>query len=158
MSNRVKNRFVAYGNQFKKFKNIIDPNNLYNIQLNDYLLLNSIEEYFKNSDEIKGKHNIEYTNEAKMFSLTMYSISKNKPIYITNNKQTNEMPKKILLINELYAVFLGISHLEYKKEFGKEDILMKFVYLLHYKCIEAETLAIIIDILMSILNKVKGEK
>jgi len=145
--NRVDERVELFIDGFEKIVNKLDPKDNYNLSLDLHLLKSAVEEYFKESDSIKLKHNIAFSNASKRMALTMNHIINNRPIFICS--EADEYPMGILLINEIYALYLGISHFRYKKYLKEVNIINKFLYLLHNKKIDSEAFAIIIDIFES---------
>ncbi len=145
--NRVDERVELFIDGFGKICNKLDQDDKYNLSLDIHLLKLAVEEYFKESDTIKLKHGIEFSNSSKRMALTMNHIINNRPISVCS--EADEYPMKILLINEIYALYLGISHFGYKKYLKETNIINKFLYLLHSKTIDSEAFAIVIDIFES---------
>jgi len=131
----------------------LDPKKEFGLKLNMHLLKLSVEEYFNESDLIKDKHNIKFTNVSKRMSLTMHCIIQHKPIMFC--KKVDNLPVKILLINEIYAFILGVSHHEYRKCFRDKEAVENFLYLLHQKCIDPEAFAIVINIFDRVFKECK---
>ena len=150
---RVNNRINTYIDSFLLLLKRIDPLDKYGLDLNMHQVISTAKEYFIQSDFIKTKHNIKYTNASKRMSLTISCIMKNKPIYIS--KEVDDLPAKILLINEIYAIILGITHLSYRKCFSNKEAFNNFLYLLYNKCIDPEAFAITIDIFSKVLKECK---
>ena len=152
---KIDERVNLFIKTFIKLKKKIDPNNIYGIDLNIQLLESSVREYFAESNYIKSKHSIEYTNASKRMSLTMHSVIQNKPIYVT--KKLDALPFKILLINEIFAFILGVSHHSYRKCFRDKEAVENFLFLLHHKCIEPEAFAIVINVFDRVFKECKEE-
>ena len=142
--NRIDERVKLFIDGFEKIINKLDTNDIYVLSLNLHLLKSAIEEYFKESDSIKLKHNTTLKNASKRMALSMNHIINDRPVFICS--EADEYPMKILLINKIYALCLGISYFGYKKYLKEVNIINKFLYLLHNKKIDSEAFTIIIDI------------
>ena len=68
INKRMDLRVSTYIENFLFMANIVDPKLDYGLTLNIHLLEASIKDYFSHSDELKKKHNIEYTNASKRMS------------------------------------------------------------------------------------------
>lgn len=105
--------------------------------LDSALLLETVKQYYRASDELKRRRGIAHTDSHKRAAYMTWAISKYKPVrYVAH-------PDKLrILANEVFALFAGISHLTANIkdfEFNELDTLL---YLIRTRDTDPEWLAV----------------
>jgi len=105
--------------------------------LDSGLLVETVRQYFKASDELKRRHGINHTDSHKRAAYTIWAISKYKPVrYIAHPDKSR------ILVNELFALCAGISHLTLDiSDFDLHE-LDALLFLIHIRDIDPEWLAL----------------
>lgn len=96
------------------------------------------EAYFRDLARIKLYHGIEFADVHKRAALTMTAVARAHPIQLDTNVNLTEA---LVLINEWYALQLGLSQLEIDISKISPRFLRNMLYLLHYRDPDPEILA-----------------
>lgn len=106
--------------------------------LNVKLLRHAVESCFLDIDRMKYFHGIEYADCHKRAAFSMLWITRAHPIQLATNAN---MTESLLVINEIYALGLGLSHINVKTDDISEKWYRNMIYILHFRNPAPEILA-----------------
>ena len=112
--------------------------------MDPYILRNAVESYYVDLLRIKPFHEIGLADQHKRGAFTLKWIAKLRPIYWHPPEDSDIIPTKaILMANEVYAIYLALSHMELETENIPEPIWKNLLYTLHYHSPNVDELATI---------------
>lgn len=119
------------------YNDSIDP--AYNdIHLNVKLLRHAIESCLLDINRMKAFHDIPYADCHKRAAFTMIWITRAHPIQLATNVN---MTEGLLIINEIYALGLGLVHLDINMRELSPKWIKNMLYILHFRTPGPEILA-----------------
>ena len=98
--------------------------------LNKNLLRIAVESYFADSDRTKLFHGIPRSNPYKKAAFTIKWIAKIKPIQLYED---SPVTKHLSIVNSVYAIYTGLSHLEIKDSSISAEFMGEFLYTIQYR-------------------------
>lgn len=131
---KIVNRMETYGQFYLDF---IEPH-FKNIHLNLKLVRHAAESCQIDIDRMKAFHGIEYADCHKRAAFTMLWIARAHPIQLDTNAN---MTEALLVINEIYALGLGLGHLNINLADISKEYYRNMIYILHFRNPAAEILA-----------------
>ena len=108
------------------------------IYLNLKLLRHAIESYFLDIYRMKNFHGIEYADCHKRDAFSMIWIVKAHPIQLATDVC---MTESMLVINEVFAVHIGLAHLDIDIKDISGKYIRNLIYILHFRSQAPEILA-----------------
>ena len=140
--NKIENRFVSILGTFDKMLKKGGWNNY--AEVSYPILFEAVVSYYLDLNRSKKFHRIEYADSHKRAAYLIFWLSIHRPIQLVK-LPIEKADMKYLLINELFAIRIGIKQL---KNVEMQDInnisdnyLRNFVYNLHYRNIQPSVLA-----------------
>ena len=109
------------------------------IYLNIAILENTIEHYFRDVSEIKDKHDIDNADRHKRAAFTLKWLAQLRPIQLERGVQISS--KEHLLVNEIFAIFTALEHLDISFHDVDPKWTFNMIYTLRYRNFNAESLA-----------------
>lgn len=109
------------------------------IYLNLAILENAVEHYFRDVSETKAKHGIDNADRHKRASFTLKWLSRLRPVQIERGVLVSKTEH--LLINEIFAVFAALEHLDVSFHDVDAKWLFNMIYTLRYRDLNAEAMA-----------------
>lgn len=109
------------------------------VYLNQAILENVIEHYYRELGATKALHAIEHADAHKRASFTLKWISRLRPVQIERGTAISK--SELLLTNEIYAIFLALEHLKLTFDHVDDKWLRNLVHTLRYRDFDAEALA-----------------
>jgi len=109
------------------------------VYLNQDLAANCVERYFLDVDNTKTTHDIAYADAHKRAAFSLKWVVRIRPVQIERGVQVKE--KDVLLINELFALFVALEHLKISFENIKADYLRNLLFTLRYRDFNPEVMA-----------------
>jgi hypothetical protein len=117
----------CYG--FKNFKGIY---------LNRKILRHAVESYFLDLERMKNFHGIKLADQHKRAAFTMLWVTKTHPVQLHTDAN---MTEALLVINEIFAIHAGLSHLEVSIDDVSSTYIRNLIYILHFRQVSPEILA-----------------
>ena len=118
-----------FNDKFKDFQGI---------HLNLKLLRHAVESYFLDLYRMKDFHGITHADQHKRAAFSMLWIVKAHPIQLHT---VASMTEALMVINELYAMHVGLSHLEIDITNISSTYIRNLIYILHFRQTSPEILA-----------------
>lgn len=94
------------------FKSIQEKGHFQNAYLNRALLLTAIESYYIDIARAKCFHDIQLADSHKKASFSIKWLIKFRPIQLGNTCDNGSIKNKDVLVNEIFALFIGLNLLE----------------------------------------------
>jgi len=108
------------------------------IHINPKLLRHAVESYFLDLDRMKDFHGITHADQHKRAAFSMLWIVKAHPIQLHTDAN---MTEALLVINELFAIHAGLSHLQITIDNISHEYIRNLIYILHFRQVSPEILA-----------------
>lgn len=137
---RIVKRLNALEEIYKKL-----PNGFQESYLNDALLRNCVESYFLDIERTKHFHEIKLADEFKKAAYTIKWIARIKPIQLYEGAPVT---RPLLMVNEVFALFAGISFLV-PVPVIKTELVGQLLYALKYRPLDGETFSLMMVLLKS---------
>lgn len=131
------------------FENIAPPK-FNGIHLNLKLLRHAVESCFLDIDRMKAFHGIEYADCHKRAAFTMLWITRAHPVQLDTDAN---MTEALLVINEIYALGLGLGHLNVRLSDISAAWYRNMIYILHFRNPAPEILASTMYVLEQALKR-----
>ena len=108
------------------------------IHINIKLLRHAVESYFLDLARMKDFHGITHANQYKRAAFSMLWIVKAHPVQLHTDAN---MTEALLVINELFAIHVGLSHLNVNIDDISRDYIRNLIYILHFRQVSPEILS-----------------
>ena len=108
------------------------------VHLNVKLLRHAIESYFLDLKRMKSFHGIEFADCHKRAAFSMLWIARAHPIQLATDVK---MTEGLLIVNELYALQIGLNHLDIDMAQLSGKYIRNLLYILHFRNPSPEVLA-----------------
>lgn len=133
-ADKVLERLGTYNRLYLKW---IEPS-FSGTHLNLKLLRHAVESSLLDIARMKSFHGIEFADCHKRAAFSMLWITKAHPIQLATDVSIKETH---LVINELYAIIAGLSHLDVDVTAISHKYLRNLIYILHFRNPAPEILA-----------------
>lgn len=111
------------------YLSFIEPN-FKGIHLDLKLLRHAIESCFLDMARMKSFHGIDFADAHKRAAFLMLWIVKAHPIQLATDANITEA---LIVVNELFAVHLGLGHLDVNVSNISREYLRNLIYILHLR-------------------------
>lgn len=126
--------------------------NYKDVFLNMKLLRHAVESYFLDLNRMKEFHGIDYADRHKRAAFTMLWMTRVHPIQLHTHAN---MTEALIIINEIFAVGLGLGHLQLSMKDISSDYIRNLLYTLHFRSPSPEVLASSMYVLECAVNQKK---
>lgn len=120
------------------------------VHLNLKLLRHAVESYFLDIDRMKAFHGIEYADCHKRAAFSMCWITRIRPIQLHTDVN---MTEGLIVVNEIYALAIGLGHLELDMGNISGEYIKNLLYILHFRSPSPEILSSLMYVLECAVNK-----
>lgn len=121
------------------------------IHLNLKLLRHAVESCLLDLNRMKNFHGIEYADCHKRAAFSMLWVVRAHPIQLNTDVNLTE---SLMVINEIYAIHLGINHLEIAVSSISSKYFRNLIYILHFRNPAPEILASSMYLLECAIRKI----
>jgi hypothetical protein len=108
------------------------------IHINRKVLRHAVENYFLDLERMQTFHSIDLPDKHKRSAFLMVWITKTHPIQLATNANMDEA---LLVINEIFAIHVGLAELGVRAARCTPGYLRNLVYILHFRTVTPEVLA-----------------
>ena len=106
--------------------------------LNVKLLRHAVVSYFLDLGRMKDFHGITHADRHKRAAFTMLWVVRAHPVQLHTNAN---MTEALIVINELFAIHAGLSHLNMDIAVISDEYIRNLIYILHFRQVAPEILA-----------------